>query len=127
MLKAITARTETVLERLQANRARHQVVVAEARAGYLEAAIRALKARLKRLDKGEQVALVFDLRVPIDRTPKYDTAIAMLSLHRAAGGETIELTASDVQCYIEDQWDWSPEWRAVNSTYSASLAHAVEE
>ena len=131
--KVITAKTSTVLAQLKVHRARHKVVVAEAQTGYLTAARKALKAKLKELDSVRNpmpteptpdrlVSLNFDLRMPVDRTREYDTAIVMLELHLEAGEQTIELTATDVRRYIQDSWDWTSEFRHINAVYSASAS-----
>jgi len=123
----VTWKTKDVLEKLKANRAEHKAVVEEARDGYLRKARAALESRLGLLAEGKLVQLRFSLSPPQDMTQAYDTAIRMLEGHLDAGGETVELSGSDVRRLIMDEWDWADTWLLSNAHYSgkaASLADA---
>lgn len=99
----VTCSTTEVLERLRTNRKRHASVFAEAREAYRLEAIQKLSERLEQLRSGEVVKLTFKLRPPVSHLQEYDTIISMLELHRE---EHIELSYSEVQRLIEDNWDW---------------------
>lgn len=115
----ITAKRDEVLATLQKNRELHRQIVVEARAGYVDRARTALAAKLESLKEGKVVALYFELRVPVDQTKVYDTAIRMLKLHQE---DTIALDGQQVRNLIEDQWDWSAEFYGTNMKYSDTAA-----
>lgn len=120
----IEANVADVLVSLKANRDKHHSVVLEARAGYLKAARRELETRLKQLESGKIVALTFKLSTPIDHTKVYDTAIAMLGMHKQP---TVILDSDQVRSLIQDQWDWSRDWAFTNSAYSQTARGLINE
>lgn len=111
----IVAKRDDVLNTLRKNRETHAEIVKEARTGYVEKARQALSSKLDKLASGKVVALSFTLRVPLDYTKVYDTAIKMLELHQNA---TIELDATQVRNLMQDQWDWTDQFYGTNSVYS---------
>jgi len=119
----ITTRKDELLTILQRNRASHRTIVDEARAGYIEKARDALNAKLDSLAKGKVVALSFGLRLPVDQTSVYDTAIKMLEMHQH---DTIELSHAQVQNLVLDNWDWSAEFRASSMLYSRTAQLTFE-
>jgi hypothetical protein len=118
----IEAKVSEVLFTLKDNRSKHHAVVLEARAGYLKAARAELERRLKQLESGKIVALRFTLATPLDYTDVYDTAIAMLEMHKQP---TVILDSDQVRSLIQDQWDWTRDWVATNSSYSQSARALV--
>lgn len=118
------ANREDVLNKLRENREKHATIVIEARQGYVDAAMKALEKRLGRLREGKITDLVFQLRPPVDHTDDYDTAIRMMEWHKA---ETIELTATDFRCYIEDNWGWKRQFLASNALYSKTAEDMLDE
>jgi hypothetical protein len=114
---SITAKKDEVLKILRKNRELHAKIVQEARAGYCDKAGQELSKRLDRLKHGKITSLVFALKMPVDQTSVYDTAIKMLEMHT---GETISLSGGEVRNLIEDKWDWSHEFYVSNSAYSGT-------
>lgn len=113
----VTARKADILAKLYANREAHQHMVAEARAGYLDAARRELRQRLGQIEDNKPVALDFKLKPPKDFSRIYDTTISQLEAHT---GDTIELSSSEFNMLVEDQWDWMSEFINLNARYSGS-------
>ena len=111
----IVAKKTEVLSTLRSNRAKHSEIVKEAREGYMEKAQAALKEKLEHLRSGKLAALSFSLRVPLDYTKVYDTAIRMLELHQ---NDTIELDAAQVRNLMQDEWDWTDSFYGTNMVYS---------
>lgn len=111
----IVAKKTEVLATLKGNRAKHSEIVKEAREGYMEKAQAALKDKLEQLRSGKLAALSFSLRVPLDYTKVYDTAIRMLELHQ---NDTIELDAAQVRNLMQDEWDWTDSFYGTNMVYS---------
>lgn len=113
----VTARKEEILGTLRANREQHQKMVAEARLGYIDAAQTALRGKLAALEKGQPVALDFKLRPPKDFSRIYDTTIKQLEAHT---GSVIELSSSEFNMLVEDEWEWMREFINLNAQYSGS-------
>ena len=121
----VKCKTSDVLDTLKKNRVTHKTIVAEARKGYAEKAVEALKDRLKDLAKGKVVSLQFNLAIPTDNSKTYDTAIRMLEMHT---DETITLSSREVEHFVLDQWDWKGSFLFANAQYSATAASmAVED
>lgn len=119
----VTARKEDVLEALRQNREDHQVIVREAREGYMVSARAALSSRLEQLASGKLLGLFFDLHLPADHTNEYTAAIRMLELHQ---GETVELDDVLVRCLVLNQWAWSAGFISSNSPYSSTARRMSE-
>lgn len=115
----VTADKATVLAALRQNREEHQVMVKEARAGYVEKARAALSAKLDELGSGKIAALEFGLVMPVDYTSEYDTAIRMLELEK---GDEVTLDASLVRCFVLNQWSWMDIFTSSNIGYSKTVA-----
>ena len=115
-MKVMCSTTE-VLATLMKNRTQHSEVVKEAREGYVLKAKHELERRLDQLKLGSIVSLQFSFHPPLDYTRTYDTAIKMLEMHT---GAEIELTASEVNNLIEDEWDWSDSFWVSNKLYSGT-------
>ena len=84
---------QEALKTLRENKDRHSEIVAEARKGYAEKALKLLSAKCDEIASGKITALRFDLQVPEDHTEDYELAIKMLELHCE---DTIEMTSTDV-------------------------------
>jgi hypothetical protein len=112
--------TPEVLSTLEANRATHAQLVADARAGYIKQATKSLQHKLAQLAEGKPVQLNdYNLTPPSDHTYVYDTTIAMLRKH---DGATVRLNADEYRHLMEDVWDWTSQWVSRNSAYSASTS-----
>jgi hypothetical protein len=114
-------RLET-LEAIKKNAENHAKIVAEARAGYLKAAEKALTTRLKELRSGKRLDLGFTLAPPLDQSKVYRTIIKMLEMHQ---GETVDLDSSQVRAFVMDEWDWKRQFLLSNAAYSATALEAV--
>lgn len=119
---SITANKANILETLKKNRETHAAIVAEARAGYMVAAKKALKSRMRDLASGKLVSLTFHLSPPQDYTNVYDMAISMLELDT---GTEIKLDSTQVQNLVHDKWDWTDHFLTSNSAYSSTAGALV--
>lgn len=115
---------EEALRILRQNRSQHATIVQEARTGYVKKARAALEKRLDQIDQEKIVSLAFRLDLPKDYTGVYDTAIRMLELHQ---GTTLTMSADEVRQLIEDEWDWSDQFLAVNAMYSGTATQIRNE
>ena len=112
-----TVEKAMLLAVLKTNLANHQKIVQEARDGYLAKAREQLERRLEQLRRGEVVALRFNLEPPADYTDVYENSIAMLEWNTDAH---ITLEADEFRQLVRDEWDWSDDFYASNSGYSAA-------
>lgn len=120
----IVARRDYVLATLRTNRDKHKQIVDEAKAGYIEKAKDVLMRRFEQLKAGKITNLIFLLRVPVDQTKVYDTAIRMLEFHQ---NDTLELDGGQVRNLIQDEWDWTDSFYMTNSAYSGTAAANVRD
>lgn len=108
---------EDLIAALKRNQERHTTIVAEARAGYVQAAKATLLRRLNDLEEGRIVDLQFKMAPPLDYSEAYRTALQMLEMNQ---DDTIVLTADEFRCLVLDEWDWTSSFFACNSVYSAT-------
>jgi hypothetical protein len=97
----VVANKNELLAKLKENMSRHKEIVGEARKGYMEKAKKELRKKLELLERGEVTAVSIHLAPPEDHTDDYRVAVQMLELHTEG---TIRLAASDVQCFVMDEW-----------------------
>lgn len=110
---------EQLLKTLSENRTRHQKVVEEARQGFLKVAEERLLKQVAQLKEGKIKRISVNLSPPEDMSSAYTTALKMLELHTE---DTIELSASEVRMFVEDEWDWADKFWTVNAAYSKTSA-----
>lgn len=139
--RTVTVNRIKLLETLKANRDKHQSDYHDSLAGYKEQAKDALAKKVERarqsiddnaeiisrkidkFDPEEPLAntvivmqqISFQLEVPKDHTRSYDVAIQMAEWEV---GETIELTQSQFQCFVMDDWDWKQKFEHLNKSYT---------
>lgn len=128
---------------LQENRSGHVRAFHEAMAGYkamallkIEEAFRGLDARLadRKAAIIQQVEsftaetagdfsnyfvlleqVVVDLKVPVSYADAYDAAIDMAKFDTRS---ELDLSGAEFQCFCRDVWDWTNEFKSVNSNYA---------
>ena len=110
-----TVRVDELLATLRKNLETHASLVAEARVGYVDAARKALEARLASLRDGKVVALSFALYPPKDHTEVYKSAIKMLEW---TTDPTVTLGADEFRQLVEDEWSWSGDFYLHNAKFS---------
>ena len=126
--RTITVLVEDVLITLKKNLKEHQVILAEARIGYIKKAKKALVERHALLEEGKLVNMHFDLSIPTDHSKEFETAITMMEMHRDAHNATrdaeipatYEFKAQDVQQFILNNWMWMDTFLISNAGYSDS-------
>lgn len=131
-----------LLETLKKNREDHQKAYEEAMKGYKEIAKLELNRSIKRaknaIEATEKTILmkinsfnqddeyrlkdnvividriVFKLPIPKNHTKAYDVAIQMAEWEVDIN---IELTQSQFQCFVMDDWEWKKNFREIHKTY----------
>tara|TARA_Y100000310_G_C20451686_1_gene701048 strand:+ start:492 stop:899 length:408 start_codon:yes stop_codon:yes gene_type:complete len=112
----------TLLDILRKNRAEHALIVEEAKRGYLDAARKALRRKLKEYeskntDSGKLEDLSVSLHAPRSHVKIYDHLIGLLEL---SSDDLIELDAEQYRHMVADEWDWMADFLLSNSNYSAA-------
>jgi len=139
-------RREQLLAKLKENREKHAATYAENVRGYkarvaekLQQAYEKAKQQLDKAYSNQQAKLAtldlddpdtylrdsielvprvtVELPVPRNFTAAYDTAIAQTEWEAR---ETVELTAAQFRCFVQDIWDWSADFIKVSKMYSRS-------
>lgn len=103
---------------LKANRDAHRKIFLEAQEGYRKLAIKELEASIHAAKTGKRIQRSLTLIEPIDQTKEYERAIRMLEM---SVDQTVQLSESDFQCYVMDEWRWKGQFEASNIGYSKTL------
>lgn len=139
--RIVTVDRNKLIETLRVNRDKHRREYEEALAGYqkktkeklaamyskamvmLDDNVALITRRIDRFDPEDQQdetivvlsQVAFRMPVPRDHTRDYDVAIAMAEWEV---NETIEVTQSQFQCFVLDDWEWQREFKMSNRLYS---------
>jgi hypothetical protein len=139
--RTVTVNRIKLLDTLRENREIHKHAYVESVAGYRSDATTELEkqvsrarkliadnqamiaAKIDRFDPDDalqnQVIVLsqvsFFLEVPQDHTRSYDVAIQMAEWEV---GENIQLTQSQFQCFVMDDWEWKQKFMHLNKSYS---------
>lgn len=113
----------TLIELIEANRAKHAAIVAEAQAGYRAAVTAKLRYALSETEAGRKTMGVIYIKPPVDHTSDYDSILRQLQL---AVQDTVELSSQDFDRFVLDRWAWRGDFLSTNSAYSATAAEAVD-
>ena len=139
--RTVTVNRLELLKTLRENKEKHQKEYQESVLGYKELAQEKLKEEaekatrriannleilFKRIEQFDpenpldnDVVLLqgvhFSLQVPQDHSNAYEVAIQMAEWETK---EEIELTQSQFQCFVMDEWDWMRDFKVLNARYS---------
>jgi len=132
-----------LLAKLRENRAQHRQEYKEACEGYATLArenlLRKFEKAKKELERAHSELLArfddfdpktdmldtfilhqgvsFKLQVPVDHTKDYDIAIQMAEW---SVSDEIEITQSQLQCFIMDYWGWKNDFENVSNFYKSA-------
>lgn len=118
----VTVKTAFILESLKKNREAHIVIVEEAKEGYLANAEKVLKEALKEVRKGKQEPVNVHMQLPEDYTKEYDKTIHMFENIQE---EELELSASQYDMLVNDNWRWKQQFLTSNMYYSDSAMRSM--
>ncbi len=116
-MKNVRVDREKLLQILHMNLAEHRDLFEKALVGYRALAIKELDAMLTEAKAGKRIRRAVALNEPIDQTKEYDRAIRMVEMSVDA---TIELSETDFQYYVLDDWGWKVQVTMTNSSYTKS-------
>ena len=103
-----------LLSILNKNRGNHFNTFLKAQEGFRKEIIQKLEERLAEARKGNRISLYIELDEPVNETKSYDRIIAMLEMSE---DDTILLSETDFQQYVQDNWTWTLHATASNSKY----------
>ena len=112
----IQIRKDKLLEILKINKDIHIGEYREARKAYIEATVVELSEAIEKLKENKDVNTFHLFKNPKSKNyaTSYDTAIKMLNWHDQ---DTVELDAKHYNAYVEDEWDWTNEFKNTSSSY----------
>lgn len=139
--RTVTVNRKKLLETLYTNLKKHKSDYVESVAGYKETATATLNSQIAKARKAieDSAAIIamkiekfdpsdppsnqmvvlaqhgFTLEVPQDHSKSYEVAIKMAEWEVS---DTIELTQSQFQCFVMDDWDWKQSFDTLNTRYS---------
>lgn len=108
---------EKLLSILKTNREQHETDFKKAIVIWQGKMAESLRETAKLVEEGKKVDLhhaIHSYPMPMNMTATYDRLIKMLE-HTTE--ETIELDENQYSQFVEDEWHWSAQTRAINSTY----------
>lgn len=113
----IQIRKDKLLEILKKNKELHVAEFKEARKIYNSELIDELVIASNKIKDNGEVDLYSFSRKPKPKNyaASYDTAIKMLQWHDQ---DTVELDARHYNAYVEDEWDWTNDFKTTSSSYS---------
>lgn len=112
-----------LLEVLASNRAKHRAIFEEAVEGYRKKAVEMLNANLDAIKANKNHRVGVYLQVPEDHTRDYDRIIKMVNM---STDDEIVLQETDFKSYVMDDWQWTQQFLASNSVYSASATDMLQ-
>ena len=115
MQKVNVKKTE-LLETLRVNCDHHREEFLVALECYRLEAIEVLEEAIDDAKKGKRIMTATHLTEPMDMTREYKKVIKMLEM---SVDEEIELTNTEFQNYVCDDWSWSGAASLSNSAYTA--------
>ena len=116
MSMRIDVKKEELIATLRKNRDQHVGDYQEAMRGWRDHVATKLDEVAQKARDGKLLKYPYlSLHEPQTYQKDYDCAIAMLSMHTA---DIIELSTTDFQHFVQDDWDWKDTFTASNSAYT---------
>lgn len=120
----ITMSKIELLAILNKNLARHTQIYNEALEAHKKETIKHLLRLLKDVRAGKEAPHEIFAGRPYSRRDDYTSAIKMLEMSQT---DTVELSAHDFACFVEDKWEWRRDFLIENCAYSATARTLSEK
>ena len=111
---------EEVLTALEKNLTEHDKIHDEALANYRAKAIEKLDVMLQDAKDGKPIQTSIALTVPHSYKKSFTSAIALLGSLQKAGDDKVEMTASEYDRFVLNEWEWVDSFNASNAVYTAT-------
>jgi hypothetical protein len=103
---------------ISANREKHRAIFLEAQEGYRLEVVAELERRLQDARSGKRIIRAIALPEPMDYTAEYNRVIRMLEM---SVDEIVELSATEFDQFVMDNWAWKQMSLANNVRYTKSF------
>lgn len=113
-MKVTIPRTE-LLKKLIENKEKHMKIFKEACEGYQEKMIDCLNDWIKKVKHNPTTTVYIKLNAPISHAEDYENAITLLEM---SSDVSVELSETEAQTYIRDQWEWRASWSSTVNQYT---------
>ena len=119
--RVVTVEKSELLSVLAKNRSEHAIEYAEAVAGYTVKVRERLRSALNRAESQASCTKDLDisLNAPISYDKEFERAIRMFEMDV---GDQVELSITDFNEYIMNQWNWQRSFVVSNAEYSSALS-----
>ena len=114
-MRTVNVKKTELLETLTVNCQHHRQEFLVALECYRMEAIEVLEDAIDDAKAGKRIMTATHLTEPMDMTREYKKVIMMLQM---SVDEEIELTNTEVQNYVMDDWSWSAQASASNTAYT---------
>lgn len=115
-MQTVKVKTQELLTKLKINRESHRDGFLTALDAYRLEAIEVLENALQDARDNKRIMQSTNLVQPMDMTKEYDRAIGMLEM---SVDEEVEITDTQFQNYVMDDWTWSAQASASNTAYTS--------
>jgi len=115
-MQTVTISKDELLKKIIVNRDSHRAQFLAALEAYRLEAIEVLEEAVEDAKAGRRIMKATELIEPMDMTKEYNKVIMMLEM---SIDEDIELTNTEFQNYVMDDWSWSGAATLSNSAYTA--------
>lgn len=114
-MKTVKVSVVRLLSALKSNREKHIAEYNEAVKGYREQCIAKMKENLAKAEAGGDILVsLAGCYKPESHEKDYDHAISMCEWTTSP---EVELSASEFQQYVNDEWTWQQSFKTVNAMY----------
>lgn len=114
-MRKVTVDKEELLAEVKENRQKHKEEYEQAVENYCKEAARRFREKVEAAEAGHPTSTSIDLDKPIEFLDEYDQAIRMLEMEQ---NDQIELTESEFQKLVLDEWNWSSQFERHTSSYT---------
>ena len=115
-MQKVKIRKDEARAAIQSNRDAHRKIFEEALSGYRECVIEELERRIAEIREGKHIDQYIRMEVPVDHTGDYDRVLKMLEM---SVDDEVELTASDFDSFIMDNWKWKQDFVSNSAMYTS--------
>ena len=119
-MRSVTIEKSELLSTLITNRDNHHAEFLAALEAYRLEAIEVLEAAVEAAKTGKQIMRQTDLVEPMDMTKEYNRVIKMLKM---SVDSEIELSSTEFQNYVMDDWSWSVDASVSNFAYTSKWSN----
>ena len=116
-LREVTVKRTELLEKVKANRAKHQETFDLGVEVYRDRMVEELDRMLADAKAGRKISRMVSIPEPENHIKDYDTVIMMLEM---SVDDEIALDATSFHQYVMDQWQWNASFSATTAMYAAS-------